>query len=335
VKALYAVLILFICQAAAHCDLPPSVRARFAEAADSGRMRELISRRRTFNIDHPTLGGKVFWTTYQSGNWKLQVNDISGFWRILDKDDVRRARGCSLGELEAVLSDLPSSWFANYLDDGFVFSEIPAKGAEKRKVILIHGCSVRASSMVSLGRALAEKGCRVYIYDYPSAKLDIPGHSRMLLARLRELFRREPGCKFSFVTHSMGGLLLRRAMADMSAEECALLDALVMLGPPNLGSAWAYAGDNPVVRLVHASLGDMTPERDSVTLNIRRAARYPDIAVIAGRYDGKVSVANTHLPDGIRYTHTVVPATHPGLRDPENVLDLILQFFEKRKFEEK
>ena len=334
-RVLSLIIAALLWQTAACCGLSPQIKARFAEAVNSGEISGLIARRRTFNIDFSTLGGKVFWTTFKCGNWKLQVNNISGFWRILDERDIRRARGISPDELEAVLSDLPSSWFANYLDDGFSFSEIPAKGQERRIVVLVHGCSVRASSMVALGRALAEKGCRVYIYDYPSSMLDIPGHSKIFLARLRELFRKNPGSRFSFVTHSMGGLLLRRAMADMSAKECALLDAVVMLGPPNLGSAWAYAGDNAVVRRLHASLGDMTPEKDSVTLNIAPAVRFPDIAVIAGKYDGKVSVANTHLPEGIRYSHTVVSATHPGLRDPENVLEKILLFLEQRKFEEK
>ena len=127
----------------------------------------------------------------------------------------------------------------------------------------------------------------------------------------------------------MGGLPLRRAMADMSLQECMQLDAVVMLGPPNLGSAWAYAGDNPVVRSLHASLGDMTPEKDSVTLTIAPAARFPDIGVIAGKYDGKVSVPNTRLPQGIPHSHTVVSATHPGLRNPEKVLDKVMLFFEK------
>ena len=321
--------------AAAFCDIPQQVRDGFSGAVERGKLEELIANRRTFNVRSSTLGGKVFWKTFQIGGWKLQVNNISGFWRILDRDDVRVARGSSLSDLEALLADLPTSWFANYLDDGFSFSKIPAYGVEKRIVVLIHGCSVRASSMVALGRALSRNGCCVYIYDYPSSRLNIPDQSRVLLNRLRELFKNNPGSKFSFVTHSMGGLLLRRAMADMSVGECALLDAVIMLGPPNLGSAWAYVGDNPVVRCLHASLGDMTPEKESVTLNIAPAPRFPDIAVIAGKYDGKVSIANTHLPAGIRYCHTVVPATHPGLRDPEKVLPLVMTFLEKRSFGEK
>ena len=331
-KILSVIVLVLLLEAGAYCDLPLSVSGAFCRAVNSGKLGELLTRHRTFNIRSGTLGGKVFWSTVRCGDWKLQVNNISGFWRILDKNDVRLARGTSCEELEALLNGLPVSWFANYLDDGFCFSEIPAVGKEQRKVILIHGCSVRASSMAALGRALAEKGCSVYLYDYPSSRLDIPAQSAVLLDRLRRLFRRYPQDKFSFVTHSMGGLLLRRAMADMSLQECMRLDAVVMLGPPNLGSAWAYAGDNPVVRRLHASLGDMTPEKDSVTLTISPAARFPDIGVIAGKYDGKVSVPNTRLPQGIRHSHTVVPATHPGLRDPENVLGKVMLFLEKRKF---
>ncbi|MBR4222350.1 MAG: hypothetical protein IKR81_14405, partial [Victivallales bacterium] len=102
---------------------------------------------------------------------------------------------------------------------------------------------------------------------------------------------------------------------------------IVMLGPPNHGSYLAYLGKLPFVEDINESLKDMTPEPDSHTMTIPAPPCLPPVCIIAGKYDGKVPLDKTHLPDNAEKKHIVVSSTHPGLRNPENVLQHILEFF--------
>lgn len=46
------------------------------------------------NIEFPTVGGKVFWKDIKTYNaWRLQHNYITGYTRILDDHDIRKAWG--------------------------------------------------------------------------------------------------------------------------------------------------------------------------------------------------------------------------------------------------
>lgn len=153
---------------------------------------------------------------------------------------------------------------AGYLASGYRFEKLDADPAADRSappVFLIHGWGVRAVSMRDLGGALARCGMTVYNYDYPSSRRTIGEHAEIFLALYRRLLDEEHiAQKVRFVTHSMGGILLRAALAQMTEAECRSIDAIVMLGPPNRGSVLAALGDNALVRRVNASLGDMTTD---------------------------------------------------------------------------
>jgi len=223
----------------------------------------------------------------------------------------------------------------NYFAPGYTFHVIPrASGVENyNTVFLIHGWGVRAVSMEALGHGLADSGYTVFNYDYPSAKQSIQEHSAAFLELYRETLLKEhiTGNIF-FVTHSMGGLLLRAAMAKMTEAECRRIEAIVMLGPPNQGSRWATLGNNTLVRSFNASLGDMALAEDAFVNNIPVPPYLPPVGIIAGRYDGKVSFQNTALPESLPFQRITVNSSHPGLRNPKNSLSHILHFFTQQKF---
>ena len=174
----------------------------------------------------------------------------------------------------------------------------------------------------------------MFNYDYPSAKRNIEEHAQIFLDLYRRTLRREHiARKVYFLTHSMGGILLRSAMAKMSEAECRKIEAIVMLGPPNQGSVLASLGRNGLVRAFNASLADMTTDRNSFVRNIQAPPFLPPVGIIAGRFDGKVALRNTALPDGQPYQRIVVDCTHPGLRDPDNTLLPILNFFHRKSFQ--
>ena len=224
----------------------------------------------------------------------------------------------------------------NYFERGYRFHKLePAADARDREtqaVFLVHGWGVRAVSMARLGAALAGEGYAVYNYDYPTSKRNIREHSEIFLALYRDVLSEEEPANVFFVTHSMGGILLRAALARMNEAECRRIDAVVMLGPPNRGSVLAYFGDSRAGRGLNASLADMTPSPDSYVRNIPPPPFPPPVGIVAGKYDGKVTPANTLLPDGQACERIVVPCTHPGLRNPKYTLGPILAFFRAKTF---
>ena len=201
-----------------------------------------------------------------------------------------------------------------------------------RAVFLIHGWGVRAISMGHLASALADAGFTVYNYDYPTSERTIAEHSDVFLSMYRAVLNADNPAEVYFVTHSMGGLLLRAALAQMSEAECRRVEAVVMLGPPNRGSALAYFGDSRGVRGINASLADMTPSPESYVMNIPPPPFLPPVGIVAGKFDGKVSPDSTLLPEGQPCERIVVPCTHPGLRNPKHTLAPILNFFRTKAF---
>ena len=226
---------------------------------------------------------------------------------------------------------------ANYFEQGDRFHKTapadPSSAGEKGTVFLLHGWGVRAASMKKMAAALTERGFTVFNYDYPSSMRTIGDHAEIFLELYRQTLARECiGGPVYFLTHSMGGIVLRGAMAKMTADECRRIDAIVMLGPPNGGSLLAHLGKNGLVRAFNASLGDMATDGASYVRNIPPPPFLPPVGIIAGRFDGKVALRNTLLPGGLPCRRTVVGCTHPGLRDPKNTLEPALYFFRHKSF---
>ncbi len=234
---------------------------------------------------------------------------------------------CSLGVFNASL--------AYYFDQGYRFSRTPDAGATGQTVILINGWGVQAYSMQELAEALAKKGFDARNYDYHSSECCITLHVEIFLVHLRKLVKELPqNEKIHILTQSMGGLILRGALARMTSYECQRISSIVMLGPPNKGSLLAYFGAIPTVRKWNASLGDMTPEATSYAMTIPEPAWLPPTGIIAGKNDGKVAVEDTHLPEPLHHEHIVVDCSHPGPRSPVKVLKHILKFFRSAPFKD-
>jgi pimeloyl-ACP methyl ester carboxylesterase len=206
-------------------------------------------------------------------------------------------------------------------------------------VLLLHGLSRSASSMQALADYLQQQGYHVINIDYDSRHDSIAKLANSVIPPALE--NCVGASKIHFVSHSMGGILIRQYLAEHSIEN---LGRVVMLGLPNQGSEVIdkLAGF-PGFAWFHGPGGMELGTGSESTPNSLGAVNY-EVGVIAGTRsinlilstmipgedDGKVSVERTKV-EGMQ-DHLVVKATHPLMMRKESVMQQVLYFLQKGKF---
>jgi triacylglycerol lipase len=209
-------------------------------------------------------------------------------------------------------------------------------------VILLHGMARTTSSMEDMQEFLTGEGYRVVNDGYPSRDHPIEILAPMAIAPAIEKCN-TPGStgQVHFVTHSLGGILVRYYFKDNVLEN---LGRTVMLGPPNQGSAASDAMRNIWgFDLINGPAGSQLGKgEDSIPLQLGS----PDFefAVIAGNKtidpitsamlenpdDGKVSVQDTKLKGMSDFA--LVAVSHAYIMQDERVFRLVKSFLEEGRF---
>lgn len=207
-------------------------------------------------------------------------------------------------------------------------------------VILLHGLGRSGFSMKAVEWRLNSENYQVVNQSYPSTQHPIE--------ELAELAFKEalPQCNTSnsihFVTHSLGGILLRQYLAKHELEN---LGRAVMLGPPNQGSQLAdYIASIKLAdtwqpqagkqlgtdeRSVPKQLGPVDFEVGVIAGN--RNWRPLVSKPLVGPSDGTVTVEETKVA-GMR-DFLELPATHTMMMWQRSVLDQIVVFLENGEFD--
>jgi pimeloyl-ACP methyl ester carboxylesterase len=214
----------------------------------------------------------------------------------------------------------------------------PAKGDY---VVLLHGLGRSAWSMKRLEWALAREGYRVVNVSYPSTRLSVEDAASVSLAGILREHVEDHDVKVHFVTHSLGGIVLRQYLAGQSLTN---LGRVVMLAPPNQGSELVdKLRRNGLFRFVTGPAGQQLGT-DAAALPKRLGPAEFDLGIIAGNRslnplfsawlpgpdDGKVSVASTKL-EGME-DFLAVPCSHTWLPWRGSVTRAVAQFLARGRF---
>lgn len=210
-------------------------------------------------------------------------------------------------------------------------------------VVLLHGLGRTYRSMADLASAMEAAGYFAVNLDYPSRQESIETLAATTVPEGLRRCRDAGASPIHFVTHSMGGLLVRQYLAGNVLPE---LGRVVMLAPPNRGSevadalrdqAWFKAFNGPAgaqlgtgadgiaARLgpVDFPLGVIAGSEHSL-FDGWLATRFP------GDNDGKVSVARAAV-EGMS-DMLVLPETHTFIVLDAEVAAQTLHFLRHGRF---
>lgn len=206
-------------------------------------------------------------------------------------------------------------------------------------VILLHGLNRTSSSLHEIERALTKAGFKTVNQDYPSTRHNIEKLAEETIKRA--LNKCPDGSKIHFITHSMGGILVRHYLRNNVIKN---LGRVVMLGPPNQGSEVVdklqyYPGFKRLNGPAGMQLGTK-----SRSVPIALGAVNFEAGIIAGARsvnpilstmlpkpnDGKVSVAST-MVDGMS-DHLTLPVTHPFMMRNQWVIEQSIHFLKQGMF---
>ncbi len=207
-------------------------------------------------------------------------------------------------------------------------------------VILLHGLARSHRSMLPLERALRDQGYYVVNSQYDSLAEPI---ETLALTAIDQAIDECPEAHshVHFVTHSLGGILVRQYT---QLTPSASIGRVVMLGPPNKGSELVDRfAKLPGFDRMNGIAGQQLGTTPHSTPNQLPAISF-ELGVIAGSMsinpllsyflpgadDGKVTIESTKL-EGMKQ-HLILPTTHTFMMRNPQVISQVNHFLSKGEF---
>jgi triacylglycerol lipase len=218
-----------------------------------------------------------------------------------------------------------------------VVSATPAQSAEC--VVFLHGLARTSASMEKAAATFAESGYAIVNVSYPSRKFPIEELAPLAIDAGLEKCPAES--VVHFVTHSLGGILVRYYLEQ---HEIANLGRVLMFAPPNKGSEVVDRLRHfPGFRAINGPAGDQLGTGvDSIPLMLGPVDY--EVGVIAGtrtfnpilsQYlrnpdDGKISVENTKVAGMTDFL--AVPHAHPFIMKSSDAIEQAFAFIQTGQF---
>jgi pimeloyl-ACP methyl ester carboxylesterase len=120
---------------------------------------------------------------------------------------------------------------------GLMFDDTAEGRIDDQLIVGVHGFSGSSSAMDVFLDPLRDAGFACATLIYPNDQ-PIADSARLVAAELKALTRRQPNRRVALVTFSMGGLVARAAVENPKLDP-GNVERLVMIAPPNRGSACA------------------------------------------------------------------------------------------------
>lgn len=209
-------------------------------------------------------------------------------------------------------------------------------------VIVLHGLARSALPMEKLAVAARRQGYAVTNLGYPSTTARVEALVEAHLAPVVSELLATGAQRIHFLTHSMGGILLRHFMSTHPIPE---LGRVVMLGPPNRGSElvdkfgwlpafhWIYG---PAGRQLGTGPDSMPSRLPPVSYPVGVIAGSATISplyswIIPGRDDGKVAVSRTQVQGMSDFIE--LPVNHTWMMRNDEVIRQSLYFLREGRFD--
>ncbi|TRY30097.1 esterase/lipase family protein [Aliiglaciecola sp. M165] len=212
---------------------------------------------------------------------------------------------------------------------------------QKDVVILLHGLWRDASAMRPVETFLTAQGYQVHNLSYPSTEFPIETLVSDILKPAVDAINLGSDQKLHFVTHSMGGILVRYYLKH---NQPANLGRVVMIAPPNQGtelanlfkdSDWVDVRRGPAVEQLSNAESSWVRQLGEVNF---------ELGIIAGNYntnwitdwilpgddDGVVTVESTKVDNMSDFL--TIPEKHYRLRGDEKVLKHAAYFLKYGSF---